>query len=116
MTTDRKLTTTERGLGYSHRKARERLLRTHIDGSPCWWCGKPMFRQPARNPDGRVLSADHTHARALGGTKADRLLHEVCNKQRGDGYKDHLRPAATGQDMPAEPANALLGHRAMPWP
>lgn len=79
-------TTTERGLGYDHQKTRDRLLRQHVDGAPCWWCGQPMYLTEA-------LAADHSLARAHGGTQADRLLHERCNKSRGDGSRDHLRPA-----------------------
>ncbi len=52
-----------------------------------------MYRDAARNPDGGALAADHSHARAHGGTIADRLLHDLCNKARGDGSRDHQRPA-----------------------
>lgn len=110
-------TTTERGLGWDHQKQRERLLRSHVDGSPCWWCAKPMHRDKARNWDGDTLAADHSHARAHGGTKADRLLHGRCNKQRQDGGNDHLRPAVTGTDLnDARAVDDQLGMRLMPWP
>jgi 5-methylcytosine-specific restriction endonuclease McrA len=79
-------TTTERGLGYDHQRQRARLLRLHRDGTPCWWCGQPMYRS-------QDLAADHTVSRAHGGTKADRLLHSLCNKARGDGTRDDQRPA-----------------------
>lgn len=85
-------TTTQRGLGWAHQKQREHLLRVHVDGSPCWWCGEPMYKAQS-------LAADHSHARAHGGTKADRLLHELCNKSRGDGSRDDKRPALTGEDI-----------------
>jgi hypothetical protein len=76
-----------------------------------------MHREPSRNPDQRPLSADHTIARAHGGTKADRLLHEVCNKERGDGSRDHIRPAATGRAIEQPNTDTgPLGTRAMPWP
>lgn len=80
--------TAERGLGHEHRKHRDTLLRVHIEGTPCWWCGLPMYKRQA-------LAADHTHTRANGGTHADRLLHSLCNTERGDGSRDHLRPALT---------------------
>lgn len=54
-----------------------------------------MFRDAARNHDGNVLAADHIQARARGGTHAGRLLHSKCNKERGAGDRDHLRPALT---------------------
>lgn len=96
-------TTTARGLGWQHQQTRQRHLASHRDGTPCWWCGQPMYRDPKRNWDydptsqargNGALAADHTIARAHGGTKADRLLHGVCNSQRGDGTRDHLRPTA----------------------
>lgn len=103
-------TTTQRGLGWSHQKQRERLLRQHVDGTPCYWCGEPMYRV-------QELAADHTLSRAHGGTKADRLLHALCNKRRGDGSKDDERPAVTGVPLqPLSISEKALGFRAMPWP
>lgn len=92
------LTNEQRGLGRDHRIQREKLIRQHRDGTPCWWCGMPMHgdRRKQSNWDGKALAADHTHARAAGGTRADRLLHFTCNSQRQDGRNDHLRPAVTG--------------------
>lgn len=49
------------------------------------------------NWDGNRLSGDHSIARATGGKQTDRLMHLRCNAERGDGSKDHLRPALTGQ-------------------
>ena len=89
-------TTTEKGLGWQHQKQRERLLRGHRDGSPCWWCGLPMHRDKTANWDGEALHADHEQARANGGHKADRLLHGRCNKQRQTGTHDAHRPTVTG--------------------
>ncbi len=81
-----RLTTTQKGLGWEHQKQVARLKRLHIDGTPCWWCGDAMHL-------GQDLHGDHTPSRAHGGTKADRLMHGPCNKQRGNGDNDHLRPA-----------------------
>lgn len=97
MTPTRHKTTTERGLGWSHQQDAARLHRRHVDGELCWWCSLPMFKDNARNWDRNKLAADHTVARAVGGKRADRLLHSVCNKQRGDGRRDDQRPALTGQ-------------------
>ena len=88
-------TTTERGLGWDDQKQRERLLKLHVDGTPCWWCGEPMYRT-------QDLDADHDTARAHGGQHANRLLHTPCNRARGDGSRDHLRPAL--QRAPTQPA------------
>ena len=85
--------TTDRGLGWQHQKQRARLIARHRDGTRCWWCGEPMYRTAERNPDKQALNADHSITRSTGGTQADRLLHDRCNKERGDGTRDHQRPA-----------------------
>jgi hypothetical protein len=46
-----------------------------------------MYRDRSRNVDGMALEADHTVARARGGTRADRLLIATCNRSRGDGTR-----------------------------
>ena len=102
-------TTTQRGLGYRHKKQVEHLKSVHIDGTPCWWCGEPMFlSQP--------LSGDHSVPRAIAGPNAlaDRLLHGPCNSDRGDGSRDDQRPALTGKRRAA--GGVDLGRRVMAWP
>jgi hypothetical protein len=89
-------TTTAHGLGWQHQQIRRRLIANHRDGTPCWWCGGPMHREPARNFDGAALEADHSLARSQRGQHADRLLRMTCNRQRQDGSRDNLRPALTG--------------------
>ncbi len=81
------LSSTERGLGYAHRQARLALLRLHVEGTPCAWCGQPMYRR-------QKLHADHTTPRSRGGmgTLPDRLLHAVCNIRRGNGVTAPTRP------------------------
>jgi len=92
----------KRELGYAHQQVRKRLLAKHVDGSPCWWCGEPMYADPTRNPGGHPLAADHDIARVNGGIKASRLLHFGCNSQRGDGSHDHRRPTLTGEPFSRE--------------
>lgn len=89
--------TKKQELGRKHQQNRARMLARMTDGESCWWCSEPMYREPEANPDGRPLAADHEVARANGGIKASRLLHFVCNSQRGDGEHDYLRPAVTGR-------------------
>lgn len=91
-------TRTQRGVGWRHVQARNALLDRHIDGQPCWWCDLPMFRAAEANYDGRPLAADHELPRSRGGlgTLPTRLLHGRCNGERGDGSRDHLRPAING--------------------
>ncbi|MFD6357932.1 hypothetical protein [Nocardia tengchongensis] len=92
-------TTTQRGLGWRHQQAVDTLKRQLIDGTPCWWCTRPMYRDAGRNFDERQLQGDHSKSRAMGGVVTDRLLHAKCNGERGDGSRDHLRPALTGQPV-----------------
>jgi hypothetical protein len=118
-TSGKQRTNRERGLGWEHAQNRERLLRRHVDGKPCWWCGAPMFRDASKNPDREPLHADHTLARSRGGTTADRLLHATCNRTRGNGDHDDQRPALiahTAAQTHTDAANHDLGPLAMPWP
>jgi hypothetical protein len=121
-TTARRKTTTEKGLGWRHQQRADALKRQHRDGTPCGWCGKPMYRLNVRNwdydhdkPDSGKLQADHgamTRAAAIRQglpiPLPDRLLHARCNQQRGDGVNDHL--AAANRDT-AEPAPLMT----WPW-
>nr|WP_104157392.1 hypothetical protein [Mycobacterium avium] len=107
-------TTTQRGLGHRHKQQVARLKHHHIDGTPCWWCGQPMYREPTLNWDHKALSGDHSIPRSAGGTLADRLLHATCNSERGDGTRDHQRPALTGRRATHNQPD--LGHTAMTWP
>ncbi len=128
-------TTTQKGLGWDHQLHRDRLLVRHIDGTPCWWCGRPLFRDPTRNwdydPTARargdrtsgVLAADHERSRAKHGTAGNapnRLLHRRCNGQRGDGSRDDQRPALHPDRLADDAAGerfALLGERVyFAWP
>lgn len=92
---------TDPNLGWQHQKQRERLKASHVDGTLCWWCDKPMYRDPAQNWDGAQLEADHSTPRSKGGTVADRLVHRHCNRSRGDGSRDHERPAIASNEEPA---------------
>ncbi|MCZ0732316.1 hypothetical protein [Mycolicibacterium iranicum] len=114
MSSHRRASTTARGLGWAHRQRVERLRANHIDGTPCWWCGEPLFRDKTRNWDGIPLHGDHSVPRSQGGRAADRLLHHTCNSRRGDGRRDHLRPALEADDDTSSPED--LGDLAMGWP
>ncbi|MGB3484010.1 MAG: hypothetical protein WBB07_17565 [Mycobacterium sp.] len=120
-TAARRKTTTERGLGWKHQQKVDALKRSHRDGSPCEWCGKPMYLDPTKNwdytedtPGSGGLHGDHgemTRAEAIRRgvpiPLPDRLLHRRCNQQRGDGVNDHL--AASNRN--AEPEQLV-----MDWP
>lgn len=94
-----------RGLGSLHQQAVEALRQQHIDGSPCDWCGRPRWLDKTKNWDftpgakrsgNGTLQGDHIVARSqfieadLPIPLPDRLLHGICNIQRGDGRNDHL--------------------------
>lgn len=83
-----------------------------------------MFKANERNWDAKRLAADHSQARAFGGTRADRLLHANCNSQRGDGSRDHERPVILGIHpsqwtatlaLTNHPADADLDNYSMDW-
>ena len=93
------------GLGWRHQRAVRALKRDHSDGSPCDWCGRPMWLDPIRNWDydpnsnrrgNGCLQGDHKISRrecvksGIPIPLPDRLLHGICNIQRGDGGNDHL--------------------------
>lgn len=117
--------TTDKGLGWRHQQAADDLKKKHKDGSPCEWCGRPMWLEPTKNwdfnpdPEAKVrgngvLQADHEIPRSVAlrrGEKPlppDRLLHAECNRQRGAGGNDHL--SANNRQAVA------TGNLAMPWP
>lgn len=79
----------ERGYGWRHQQVRKRLMYNLVDGSPCPFCGKPLYKEPARNFDGAALEADHTKdIKHHGQNPADRLVHRHCNRSRGDGHDE----------------------------
>lgn len=93
--------TRPRRLGWNHACAVAELKRKHVDGSPCEWCGRPMWIRRVDNWDydpysrdrnSGILQGDHTLARSLHDDEVppDRLLHGECNRQRADGRNDHL--------------------------
>lgn len=108
----RSATTTELGLGWRHQQQRAMLLRRLRDGDLCWWCNLPLRKDAQRNWDGLPLAADHSQARSLGGSLADRVLHYTCNSQRGNGSRDESRPSLTGAAVSREEPGADL---AMDW-
>lgn len=84
-----------------------------------------MYRDRTKNPDydphamrsdgkpdtsSGTLHGDHSHGKQNGGV-ADRLLHGLCNKQRGDGSRDDERPALHQIQHVSN-----LGELAMGWP
>jgi hypothetical protein len=80
---NRKLTSTQRGLGWSHEQQRARLLPLAY-GEDCWRCGQLML-------PGQALDAGHSVDRALGGTVADRMEHASCNRRAGAILGNRLR-------------------------
>jgi len=64
--------TTDRGYGTAHMKARTRYLAALRDGQLCHFCQQPMFRS-------QQLDLDHTPDRK--GWKG--LSHRACNRRAG---------------------------------
>lgn len=95
--------TTERGYGWRHQQQRQRLMRAHKDGTPCSHCGKPMYRDPAKNFDGAPLEAQHAdplanHADKLSAPLASELMHRFCNRSLGDGSRGSAPVGGGGFD------------------
>jgi hypothetical protein len=75
--------TTDRGLGHDHRKRRAQL--PPANGQPCPYCRQPMWST-------QRLDADHTRARAVGGTDSPlRWAHASCNRRAGQRLGMKLR-------------------------
>lgn len=111
----KKANTTQRGYGHAHQKTRQRLIYNHRDGTPCWWCALPMYRDKTQNWDQQPLAADHSTTNgAATGQHADRLLHGKCNSQAAGHARDHLRPALTGQH-PSQPLPKTLPATGAPF-
>ncbi len=90
--TDRR-STTEKGLGWAHRKQVTRLKAQHIDGTPCPICHKPMYLSQG-------LTGEHTTPRSLGGGLADSLAHPSCNYSRGNGTRTPRNTASEPMRQP----------------
>lgn len=84
---------TARGLGAEHRRARAALL-PYAYGKPCPLCGEVMAK-------GQALDLDHVVPRAHGGHVRDgvRITHASCNRSRGAGNapRQRIAPPVTSQ-------------------
>lgn len=77
--------TTTVGLGYAHQQARRAAIAAMPDGTPCGYCGRPMYRT-------QQLHYDHVIPRALGGRDGPRrLTHAACNIRAGQRLGAQLR-------------------------
>ena len=69
---------------YRHQLQRAAALAAMPDGSGCPDCGQGMYRDKARNWDGRVLHYDHIIPVSEGGANGPKqLCHASCNQSRG---------------------------------
>lgn len=90
--------TTARGYGAEHQKARARALRELQDGEPCPFCGGPMFPE-------QELDYDHAVPLAVGGARGDRRLsHASCNRSAGGKLRAALRNGSARRTAPPAPA------------
>lgn len=89
-------TTAERGLGAEHVADKARLLAIHREGTPCWRCGKPMYKAQG-------LDRDHVIDRAKGGASGPAVLaHSSCNRAAGSRAGNQAQPRlvlAAGRDV-----------------
>ena len=69
---------------YRHQLQRAAALAALADGTGCPDCGLPMYKDKARNWDGRVLHYDHIIPVSAGGANGPKqLCHASCNQSRG---------------------------------
>lgn len=76
--------TTQRGYGWDHQKARKAALAAFVVGQPCVRCGKPLASK-------RGLELDHDdddRSRYRG------LAHAACNRRAGGEKSQRQRAAA----------------------
>jgi 5-methylcytosine-specific restriction endonuclease McrA len=86
-------TTTQRGLGHTHQKARAAAVIALQDGQPCPRCGRPMWRSQAR-----YLDLDHIIPRSMGGTGGPAVLaHRWCNRAAGARITNQKRRTVTAR-------------------
>jgi hypothetical protein len=87
-------TTTQRGYGWSHQKARAKALDDLVDGEPCPFCGEAM----AGDMD---LDYDHYPPLAMGGTPDGprRLAHSSCNRRAGQAISARRRARHTTAEV-----------------
>lgn len=94
--------TTARGLGGTHQKTRETLLRNLQDGDLCARCAArglahPMFRRLITWRNGKPrspwLDLDDFPGRAFGGHQVKRLSYRSCNRSSGAVLGNRMRAA-----------------------
>ncbi len=82
--------TTDRGYGWAHQRARASALKGMADGQPCTRCHQPMWRSQAP-----TLDLDHTEDRS--GYQG--LAHRACNRRAGQA-----KAMRTRTQQPMRPA------------
>lgn len=85
----RKGTTTMRGYGWTHIKARRAALAAWQPGQPCAHCGQPMWERWMYDSHGRRISAldlGHTTDR----TAYIGLAHRYCNRAEGRSRQNRI--------------------------
>jgi 5-methylcytosine-specific restriction endonuclease McrA len=73
------------GLGWAYRKRRAADMARMPDGTPCYYCGQPMWKKTQK------LHYDHIIPRAIGGKDGPcRITHAACNIRAGQRVR--IRP------------------------
>lgn len=109
----KKASSTQRGYDYAHQRRRKVLLAQMQDGSPCEECGKPRYKEPAKNFDGFALEADHPpgsaqkYAENKRNNPAKRLIHKTCNARGGAWDKLPAQTAGHTKSKSLPPTNTF---------
>lgn len=98
-------TTTQRHYGWQHQQARAKALRNLVPGTPCPFCGEPMFKDMR-------LDYDHHPPIALAGPGGERRLsHAACNRRAGQAIAQQLIRARKQQTNATQPRRI----NSQPW-
>lgn len=101
-----KLPPEQRGLGWTHRRARAAALSRLYDGQPCVRCGGPMYRA-----DARLLDLDHTDDRS--GYRG--LAHRTCNRRAGQAVGVARRMLRRGRRLQPQMQPEQPTRRSRNW-
>jgi len=102
--TRQRLTTTQRGLGHSHQRARKQALAALRDGDPCARCETLGRYHPMYRGYPELLELDdfppRSVARALGIEPVKKLSWKRCNRSHGGRLGNRIKALRRAQMAP----------------
>lgn len=83
--------TTQRGLGHQHQRARKAALAALRDGDPCARCEQRGVYHPMYRAAASLLDLDDFPGRMFGGPQVKRLSYRACNRSHGAALGNRTR-------------------------